>query len=75
MSRQKDPAQNPCSRACPKRTQTCHGDGSCPDYLAFFDYSRKQDKKRRMDAKADELLIHGVNRSIAIRRMMKGKQH
>ncbi len=33
--------KNPCDRACPKRTSTCHSD--CPDYAEF---AAKREKER-----------------------------
>ncbi len=47
---------NPCTKDCPKRSPTCHGE--CEEYLAFFEERQRINQERhRMNAVNSNVIV------------------
>ena len=44
--------QGPCRQDCPKRNETCHCEGNCPEYDAFVEANKKKKAEKHQ---ADKL--------------------
>ena len=43
--------KNPCKKDCPDRCPTCHQ--TCEEYLAFYEYRRRENEQRYKRSRID----------------------
>ena len=57
---------NPCTKDCPDRTESCHG--TCERYAAYAKWCEEEREKRQKRAEERAALNHGKRVGYAIRR-------
>lgn len=50
----KDCRTKPCPKDCPKRSATCHFDGTCKDYIIFAASKQKEREARKLESEMDD---------------------